>query len=140
MIVPPRSCTFSPHRSYGERVEAFVWNAGCHLVVASVLNGLVLYYFEAEDLFPGVLVGTGGALAQNITHALAHMESHGRKGLKETCRLRFGGELLLGAFLTYVLSKALLQAFDYRAGKGAILHLGALSILSIAAFNRLQKS
>lgn len=139
-MVAARTCTYSPHRPLTERAEAFVYNTGCHIIVASMVNGLFLYWLEAEDLSPGVFVGGGAAIAQNLTHSLVHFETHYRKDLKETCRFSFGGELLIGVILTYYFSKGLLKAFDCQVGRGDIVRLGGISIISIAVFNRIKKS
>jgi|GEM_PF-5024640 hypothetical protein len=134
-------CTYSPTRPLKERIEAFVWNTGRYFVVASLVNELFLCLIEVEDLFPGILVGAAAALAQNLTHAVVHIETYHHKDFKkEGCRLPYAIELWIGMFLTYQLSKGLLKMFDYSAGRGAIVRLGALAMISIALYNQVQKS
>lgn len=139
-MVAARRCTYSPNETTRGQFESIVLNTGCHLVVAGVVNALFLYWLEAEDLLPGILVGSGAAIAQNLTHKIAHLETHYRKDLRECCHLPYGGDLLLGAFLTYVISKRLLIIFDYRAGGGAVIRLSVFAMISIATYNRTQKS
>lgn len=138
-MVPTKQCPYSPNRPLGEHLGTFIYHAGCHLIVASAVNGIVLYMLlEADDLFPGVLVGGGAALAQNLTHSLAHLETHYRSDLVESCYLPYCGEIVLGFFLTYFISQGLLNTFDYRAGGGAIARLGAVAMISIAVYNQHQ--
>lgn len=138
-MVAPKSCTYSPSRPLSERAEAFVYHGGCHFGVASCAAVFFLYLLEVENPLPGALIGGGAAVAVNLTHLLVHLETHYREGLKESCRLPYGGELLLGAFLTYHLSKGLLYAFGYQMGRGGLICLGGISMLSIAAYNQTEK-
>jgi hypothetical protein len=135
-MVIGRHCTFSLTRSGREQFESFVWNTGIHVVVAGAVNGVFLYLMGKEDLLPGILVGASAGFAQNITHKTAHvLTSRGR----EKCHLSYAMEVIIAAALTYGIACGLLRAFEYDFGKGEVLKLQTVGMISIAFYNYHQK-
>lgn len=131
-----RCCTYSLSRSGKEQFESFIWNTGSHIVIASVVNGFFLYLMGKEDLFPGILVGATAGLSQNMSHKTAHvLTSRG----KEKCHLPLTMEVVIAAALTYGMARKMLRIFEYDLGKGKILTLQTVGMISIAFYNYNQK-
>ncbi|MCB1071726.1 MAG: hypothetical protein KDK96_01340 [Chlamydiia bacterium] len=131
-----RHCTYSLARSKEEQLESFIWNTGSHVVVAAAVNGLSLYLMGHEDLLPGILVGASAGISQNLSHKTAHVLTARRK---ESCHLPFALEIMIAAVLTYGIAKMLLRVFEYNFGRGDLLKLQSIGMVSIAFYNHSQK-
>ncbi|CCB89259.1 hypothetical protein [Simkania negevensis] len=124
-------CIYRQKTFTSDFASAFLGRTTDHLIVATVANSLLSYFFKVSEVKIGILQGAVTALVVNVTHHLSHLapgdENEELRAVVVTAGMLWGSIYFFPDIATW---------FEKEATFYDSLKFGAVSWMSIALCNR----